>query len=166
MLSMIHIQIFTFNSKGISSQMSTGLDRWSIMGKILSTKFVNAPFYYISKKWYFVTKIVLTSCEKKLFKWSRKTFEIRGWRPRIDKIFEITRTICSNRERSEQFLVTECFFNLSWRFLRSNKLEQLGFKLEKIILISKHAEKVRKWFHPIVLMLAHPLRSIDRKHLL
>ena len=26
--------------------------------------------------------------------------------------FEITRTICLNSERSEQFLVTECFFNL------------------------------------------------------
>ena len=38
-----------------------------------------------SKKWYFVTKIVLTYCEKKLFYWSRKTFEIRGWRPRICK---------------------------------------------------------------------------------
>jgi hypothetical protein len=25
------------------------------------------------------TKIVLTYCEKKLFYWSRKTFEIRGW---------------------------------------------------------------------------------------
>ena len=42
----------------------------------------------------------------------RKTFEIRGWRPRFCKIFEITRTIYSNSERSEQFLVTECFFNL------------------------------------------------------
>ena len=41
-----------------------------------------------------------------------KTFEIRGWRPRICKIFEITRTIYSNCERSEQFLVTESFFNL------------------------------------------------------
>ena len=41
-----------------------------------------------------------------------KTFEIRGWRPRICKIFEITRTIYSNSERPEQFLVTECFFNL------------------------------------------------------
>ena len=58
------------------------------------------------------------------------TFEIRGWRPRICKIFEITRTIYSNSERSEQFLVTECFFNL---FLRPNKLEQLEFKLEKFI---------------------------------
>ena len=30
----------------------------------------------------------------------------------ICKIFEITRTIYSNSERTEQFLVTECFFNL------------------------------------------------------
>ena len=33
-----------------------------------------------------------------------KTFEIRSWRPRIRKIFEITRTIYSNSERSEQVL--------------------------------------------------------------
>ena len=39
-----------------------------------------------------------------------KTFEIRGWRSRICKIFEITRTIYSNSERSEQSLVTECLF--------------------------------------------------------
>ena len=68
--------------------------------------------YFKMKKWYFVTKIVLTCCEKKLFYWSRKTFEMRGWRPRIWKSFEITRTIYSNSERSEQFLVTECFFEL------------------------------------------------------
>ena len=41
-----------------------------------------------------------------------KNFEIRGWRPRICKICEITWTIYSNSERSEQFLVQECFFNL------------------------------------------------------
>ena len=58
---------------------------------------------FTRKKWYFVTKIVLTYCEKKLFYWSRKTFEI-------------TRTIHSNSERSEQFLVTECFFNLFLEF--------------------------------------------------
>ena len=51
----------------------------------------------------------------------------------IFKIFEITRTIYSNSQRSEQSLVTECFLTCSWRFLRSNKLEQLEFKLEKII---------------------------------
>ena len=38
-----------------------------------------------SWKWYFVTKIIMTYCEKKLFYWSRKTFEIWGWRPRICK---------------------------------------------------------------------------------
>ena len=63
-------------------------------------------------KWYFVTKIVLTYCERKLFYWLRKTFEIRGWRMKICKFFEITRTIHSNTERSEEFLVTKCFFNL------------------------------------------------------
>ena len=49
-----------------------------------------------------------------VLKVSHIKFEIRGWRPRICKNFEITRTICLNSERSEQFLVTEC---LSWRFL-------------------------------------------------
>ena len=63
-------------------------------------------------KSYFVTKNGLTYCEKKLFQWSRKFFEIRGWRPRICQNFEITWTICSKSERSKQFLETECFFNL------------------------------------------------------
>ena len=54
------------------------------------------------------------------------------------KFFEITRTIFSSSERSEQFSVTECFFN--WRFLMSKKL--LGFrnmqeKLEKRITDEK-----------------------------
>ena len=76
-----------------------------------------------------------TYCEKNLFKWSRKTFEIRGGRPRIFKDFEITGAIYSNHERSEQFMVTECFLTCSCRFLTSNKLEQLKFKLGKIIRI-------------------------------
>ena len=59
-------------------------------------------------------------------------FEAGGWE--FEKIFEIARTIYLNSEISEQFLVTECFFlTCSWRILRSNKLEQLEFKLEKII---------------------------------
>ena len=35
------------------------------------------------------------------------------------------------------------FLTYSWRFLMSNKLEQLEFKLEKIIGIYKHAGKIR-----------------------
>ena len=70
------------------------------------------PIFYDKKQWYFATKIVLIYCEKKMFWWSRKILEIQGWRPRICKNFEITRTIYSNSERSEQFLVTECFFGI------------------------------------------------------
>ena len=54
-----------------------------------------------------------------------KTFEIRGWRPRICKIFEITRTIYSNSGRSGQFLLTKCFFNLFLEVSQVKKLEQL-----------------------------------------
>jgi hypothetical protein len=39
----------------------------------------------------------------------KKTFEIRVWKPRICKNFEITRTIYSSSESSEEFLVAECF---------------------------------------------------------
>ena len=49
-------------------------------------------------------------------------FKAGGWE--FAKILRSHRTICLNSERSEQFLVTECFF---W----SNRLEQLEFKLEK-----------------------------------
>ena len=39
-----------------------------------------------------------------------KNFWNSSWRPRICKIFDITRIIYSNSERSEQFLLTDCFF--------------------------------------------------------
>ena len=42
----------------------------------------------------------------------KKTFEIRGWRPKICKSVDIIRTIYSNKEMSEQFLVTEFFFKV------------------------------------------------------
>ena len=67
-------------------------------------------------EWYFNTKIVLTRCEKK-----------------YSSDFDITKSIYSNSERSEQFLVKTCFLSCSWRFLRSNRLEQSEFKLEKFI---------------------------------
>ena len=46
-------------------------------------------------------------------------FEAEGREFKI--FFEITRTIYSNSERSEQFLVTECFFNL---FLEISKISK------------------------------------------
>ena len=72
--------------------------------------------------------------KKKLLK-----FEAEG-----QEIFEITRTIYSNSERSEQFLKQNAPLTYSWRFLRSNTLEQLKFKLDKIIWIQKPTGKVRK----------------------
>ena len=64
-----------------------------------------------------------------------KLLKFKAEGQKFEFFFEITGTICSNSERSEQILVTECFFNL---FLEiSNKLEQLEFKLEKIIEIEK-----------------------------
>ena len=91
---------------------------------------------------YFITKIVLTYWEKKNVLVIEKTFGIWGWRPRICKIFEITRTIYSNSERSEQFLVKEWFLACSWRFLISNRLEKLAFKLEKLLGFRNLQEKL------------------------
>ena len=59
-------------------------------------------FWSFAKKMYFVSKVVLFSDHEKLLK-------IWGWRQRITKIFEITRTIYSNSERSVQFLKQNVF---------------------------------------------------------
>ena len=61
------------------------------------------------KKWYFVTKIVLTYCEKNCSNDQEKTFEIRGRSPRICKTFEVTTTIYSNSEMSVHFLKQNAF---------------------------------------------------------
>ena len=91
--------------------------------------------------WYFVTKIVLTYCDKKLFLWSRNFFEIRGWRPRICKNFEIIRTICSNSGRSEEFLVTECFFKL---FLEVSHTYTAGWNVwgDWFLAVNHHNHKI------------------------
>ena len=85
-----HWSCITFNTTSLNFELCNGVD----------TKHIRI---YI---WYFVTKIVLTYSEKKMFWWSRKTFEIQGWRPRICKIFKITRKKYSHSKRSGQFLVT------------------------------------------------------------
>ena len=62
------------------------------------------------------------------------------------KLRSLLRTICSNSERSEQSLVTECCFNLFSGGFTSliNYEEQLEFRLERNIGIQKHAGKIRK----------------------
>ena len=62
------------------------------------------------KKWHFVAKSVLTYSEKK----NLVAENLQN--------FDITRTISSNSERSEQFWATECFFNL---FLEVSQIEEI-----------------------------------------
>ena len=68
---------------------------------------------------------------KKKFYWSRKTFEIRGWRPRLCKLFEIPRTIYSNSEMSDQFLKKNAFLTCSLTFLRSNIIRTIRIQIGK-----------------------------------
>ena len=63
-------------------------------------------------EWYFVTQIVLTYCEKQLFYDREKLLKFEAEGREFAKKFVIGRTIYSNRKRSEQFLVTEYFFNM------------------------------------------------------
>ena len=91
--------------------------KWEVLDHICSLFYSRRiPQLYAENcnihQWYFVTKIFLTYCEKKIVVVIKKNFWNWGSRPRICKNFKIPRTIYSNSERSEQFLVTECFFNL------------------------------------------------------
>ena len=69
--------------------------RLSSMTSVVSTK-SDFLLKNLLKKWYFVTKIVVTYYEKKLFSWLRESFEIRGfdnfnllkWCPIFDVPFE------------------------------------------------------------------------------
>ena len=78
--------------------------------------------------WYFVPKIVLTFCEKKCSSdWEKLLkFESEG-REFANILRLLDQFITAYSERSDLKDIT--FLTYSWRFLRSNKLEQ--FKLEK-----------------------------------
>ena len=65
---------------------------------------------------YFVSKIVLTKCEKKKSSDREKLLK-----------FEAEGREFANSERSEQVLVTECFSNFSCRFLNPNHFYQFKF---------------------------------------
>ena len=77
-----------------------------------------------------VSKIVLTSCEKKLFKWLRKPFQIWDWRLRICKIY-------SNIKRS--ILETEFFFSLllEWAYTVNNKNMVLLYRIVQVGAVHK-----------------------------
>ena len=80
---------------------------WWKFGSGFNLKVIN---YEI--KLYFVIKIVITYCEKKMLKWLRKTFEFRGWRPRICKIFEMGRTIYWYTPRQNVWSLLVCMVKI------------------------------------------------------
>ena len=69
-------------------------------------------------------------------------FEAEG--QEFGKFTAITITIYSNSERPEQFLATESFSTCSWIFIKSDKSEQLEFKLQKLLWFRNMQEKLEK----------------------
>ena len=64
-------------------------------------------------KWYFVIGIVLTYSEKKLSKWSKKKYKFEAEGREFAKFLRsLEQFIQTVQGTAEQFLVTECFFNL------------------------------------------------------
>ena len=82
---------------------------------------------WLSEKWYFVTKIVPSFCENCFWKFSAFSLEFQ-------EFFSITGTIFSNSERSEKFLVTECFFNLFLEVSPIQKIRTIRFQIGKKLL--------------------------------
>ena len=84
--------------------------------------------------------------EKKIKNW--------GWRPRIFKKFEITRTICSNSKRSEKILVTESFFNLFLEVFQIWWIRTIIFQVGKMYWAFRNIqEKLEKSFCEFVQIL-------------
>ena len=74
--------------------------------KVVTALISNRVHQFCWKIWYFVTKIVLAYCEKNCSNDREKLLKFEAKGQEVLKILEITRTIYSNSERSEQFLVT------------------------------------------------------------
>ena len=88
------------------------------------------------RKWYFVTKIVVTYCVKKNVLVIEKNFwnsrlKAENWQNIWDHLEQFIQTV----KGLNNFWRQIAFLTCSWRFLISDKLEQSKFKLEKIIAI-------------------------------
>ena len=71
-----------------------------------------------------------SSDQEKLLKFEAEGQEFSKFLRSLKQFIQTVKgRVTNSSERSEHFLVTECFFN----FLISNKLEQLEFKSGKII---------------------------------
>ena len=57
------------------------------------------------------------------FRVQEKLLKLEAEGREFEKCLRSLEQFYSNSEKSEEFLVTECFLTCSWRFLISNKLE-------------------------------------------
>ena len=73
---------------------------------------LNVVQQIFQQKWYFVIKIVLTDCDKNCSSDREKLLKFKAEGREFKKKIEITRTIYSNSEKSQQVFVIGCFFNL------------------------------------------------------
>ena len=87
-------------------------------------------YQHTGQTWFFVTRIVPIYCvlviEKDLLK-----FEAKGWE--FAKILRSLEQFILTVKGKNNFWQQNAFLTCSWRFLRSNELEQSEFKLEKNI---------------------------------
>ena len=122
------LQLFFLNSeqlKTISVRVELGRQYSKKCQSLLKSFFSRYSNLFLLPKLFWPT--VRKNCSSD---WE-KTFEIRGWKLRIFKIFEITWTIYSNSERSEQFLVTECFFKLFLEISQISKNRRIIIQIGK-----------------------------------
>ena len=81
-----------------------------------------------------------------------KLLKVKAEDQEFAKILRSPEQFIQSVKGQNNFWYSEYFLTCSWRFLTSNKLEQLKLKFEKIIGISKHARKVRKSFTFVVVV--------------
>ena len=111
---------------------------YHIHNMYLLLKLLNA----LKQTWYFVSKIVLTYPEKKLFLWSRDTFEMQDLRLRICKKFQIPWSFYWN---SATIFQTEHFFYLVPGNFSNLKSRTILIQIGKIIGLKKPTGKVRNF---------------------
>ena len=77
------------------------------------------------KEWYFVTKIVLTYCEKKCSGDREKLLKFEAESREFSKFLKSLEQFIQTVKGQNNFWLQNAFLTCSWKFLRSQKIEQL-----------------------------------------
>ena len=103
--------------------------------------------------WWKVLNSSLMYCKNMVFCFQNCSYLTTQWKKIVLeieknfwKLFKMTKTIYSNSERSVQLLKQNTFLTCSWRFLRSDTIEQLEFNWKKWLGFRNLQEKLEKTF--------------------